>query len=91
MAHPPQLVLGIDTHKGVHAAVLLDRLGRYLAGANHDAASNEIEVHPHANSGELMESDREQRFAVAEGRGDGSDRGHILPKLGLGLGAMALG
>jgi hypothetical protein len=33
-----------------------------------------------------MESDREQRFAVAEGRGDGSDRGHILPKLGLGLG-----
>ena len=34
MIHPPQLVLGIDTHKDVHVAVLLDRLGRYLAGAS---------------------------------------------------------
>jgi hypothetical protein len=30
MTHPPQLVLGIDTHKDVHVAVVLDRLGRYL-------------------------------------------------------------
>jgi transposase len=34
MAHPPQLVLGIDTHKDLHVAVLLDRLGRWLAAAS---------------------------------------------------------
>ena len=33
MTHPPQLILGVDTHKDVHVAVLLDRLGRYLAAA----------------------------------------------------------
>ena len=34
MAHPPQLVLGVDTHKDVHVAALLDRLGRWLATAS---------------------------------------------------------
>ena len=34
MARLPQLVLGVDTHKDVHVAVLLDRLGRYLATAS---------------------------------------------------------
>ena len=36
MTHAPQLVLGIDTHKDVHVAVLLDRLGRWLAAASFD-------------------------------------------------------
>jgi len=34
MACVPQFVLGVDTHKDVHVAVLLDRLGRYLATAS---------------------------------------------------------
>ena len=34
MTHSPELILGIDTHKDVHVAVLLDRLGRYLAAAS---------------------------------------------------------
>ena len=34
MARLPQLVLGVDTHKDLHVAVLLDRLGRYLATAS---------------------------------------------------------
>jgi len=34
MAHPRQLVLGVDTHKDIHVAVLLDRLGRWLAAAS---------------------------------------------------------
>jgi transposase len=45
MAHPPQLILGIDTHKDVHAAVLLDRLGRHLAAASFgttDAANRKL-------------------------------------------------
>jgi transposase len=45
MTHPPQLVLGIDTHKDVHVAVVLDRLGRYLAAASFgttDAANTEL-------------------------------------------------
>jgi transposase len=45
MTHPPQLVLGIDTHKDVHVAVLLDRLGRWLAAASFgtsDAANREL-------------------------------------------------
>jgi transposase len=36
MAHPPQLVLGVDTHKDLHVAVLLDRLGRHLATGSFD-------------------------------------------------------
>ena len=50
MIHPPQLVLGIDTHKDVHVAVLLDRLGRYLAGASFgttDAANTELVAWTH--------------------------------------------
>jgi transposase len=45
MTHPPQLILGIDTHKDVHVAVVLDRLGRYLAAASFgttDAANTEL-------------------------------------------------
>jgi transposase len=45
MTHPPQLILGVDTHKDVHVAVLLDRLGRYLAGASFastDAANSDL-------------------------------------------------
>jgi transposase len=45
MAHLPQLVLGVDTHKDVHVAVLLDRLGRYLATASFgttDAANRDL-------------------------------------------------
>ena len=45
MAHPPQLVLGVDTHKDVHVAVLLDRLGCYLATASFgtsDAANSDL-------------------------------------------------
>jgi len=45
MAHPPQLVLGIDTHKDLHVAVLLDRLGRWLAAASFgttDAANRDL-------------------------------------------------
>jgi hypothetical protein len=45
MPHPPQLVLGIDTHKEVHVAVLLDRLGRWLAAASFgttDAANRDL-------------------------------------------------
>jgi transposase len=45
MTHPRQLILGIDTHKDVHVAVLLDRLGRYLAAASFatsDAANSEL-------------------------------------------------
>jgi transposase len=45
MAHPPHLILGIDTHKDVHAAVLLDRVGRYLATASFgttDAANRDL-------------------------------------------------
>lgn len=34
MTHPPQLILGVDTHKDVHVAVLLDRLGRWPAAAS---------------------------------------------------------
>jgi transposase len=45
MTHPPQLILGIDTHKDLHVAVLVDRLGRFLAGASFgttDAANTEL-------------------------------------------------
>jgi transposase len=45
MTHPPQLILGVDTHKDVHVAVLLDRLGRYLAATSFgttDAANREL-------------------------------------------------
>jgi transposase len=45
MTHPPQLILGVDTHKDVHVAVLLDRLGRWLATASFattDAANTEL-------------------------------------------------
>ena len=45
MTHPPQLILGVDTHKDVHVAVLLDRLGRYLAATSvgtTDAANSEL-------------------------------------------------
>jgi transposase len=45
MAHAPQLILGVDTHKDVHVAVLLDRLGRHLATASFattDAANAEL-------------------------------------------------
>jgi len=45
MTHPPQLILGIDTHKDVHVAVVLDWLGRYLAAASFgttDAANSEL-------------------------------------------------
>jgi hypothetical protein len=45
MAHPPQLVLGVDTHKDLHVAVLLDRLGRHLATASFgttDAANRDL-------------------------------------------------
>jgi transposase len=45
MARLPQLVLGVDTHKDVHVAVLLDRLGRYLATASFgttDAANRDL-------------------------------------------------
>jgi transposase len=34
MHHSPQLILGVDTHKDVHVAVLLDRLGCHLAAAS---------------------------------------------------------
>jgi transposase len=45
MARVPQLVLGVDTHKDVHVAVLLDRLGRWLATASFattDAANRDL-------------------------------------------------
>jgi transposase len=45
MTHPPQLILGVDTHKDVHVAVLLDRLGCYLAATSFgttDAANSEL-------------------------------------------------
>jgi len=45
MTHPPQLVLGVDTHKDVHVAVLLDQLGRHLATASFgttDAANRDL-------------------------------------------------
>jgi transposase len=45
MARLPQLVVGVDTHKDVHVAVLLDRLGRYLATASFsttDAANRDL-------------------------------------------------
>jgi transposase len=45
MNHPPQLILGVDTHKDVHVAVLLDRLGRWLAAASFgttDAANTDL-------------------------------------------------
>ena len=45
MARAPQRVLGVDTHKDVHVAVLLDRLGRYLATASFgttDAANRHL-------------------------------------------------
>jgi transposase len=45
MASAPQLVLGVDTHKDVHVAVLLDRLGRWLATASFgttDAANRDL-------------------------------------------------
>ena len=45
MARLPQLVIGVDTHKDVHVAVLLDRLGRYLATASFattDAANRDL-------------------------------------------------
>jgi transposase len=45
MTHAPQLVLGIDTHKDVHVAVLLDRLGRWLAATSFgttDAANRDL-------------------------------------------------
>jgi transposase len=50
MTHAPQLVLGIDTHKDVHVAVLLDRLGRYLAAASFgttDAANRDLVAWTH--------------------------------------------
>ena len=43
--HPPQLILGVDTHNDVHVAVVLDRLGRYLAAASFgtsDAANSDL-------------------------------------------------
>jgi transposase len=45
MARLPRLVLGVDSHKDVHVAVLLDRLGRYLATASFgttDAANRDL-------------------------------------------------
>jgi transposase len=45
MNDPPQLILGVDTHKDVHVAVLLDRLGRWLAAASFgttDAANTDL-------------------------------------------------
>jgi transposase len=45
MTHAPQLILGIDTHKDVHVAVLLDRLGRHLATRSFgttDAANRDL-------------------------------------------------
>jgi transposase len=45
MARAPQLVLGVDTHKDLHVAVLLDRLGRWLATASFgttDAANRDL-------------------------------------------------
>jgi transposase len=45
MTHPPQLILGVDTHKDVHVAVLVDRLGRYLVAASFgtsDAANTDL-------------------------------------------------
>jgi transposase len=45
MASAPQLVLGVDTHKDVHVAVLLDWLGRWLATASFgttDAANRDL-------------------------------------------------
>jgi transposase len=50
MTHPPQLILGVDTHKDVHVAVLLDRLGRYLAASSFgttDAANRELVAWTH--------------------------------------------
>ena len=50
MTHSPELILGIDTHKDVHVAVLLDRLGRYLAAASFgttDAANNDLVAWTH--------------------------------------------
>lgn len=50
MTHPPELVLGIDTHKDVHVAVLLDQLGRYLATASFgttDAANSDLMAWTH--------------------------------------------
>ena len=40
-----EVILGVDTHKDIHVAVLLDRLGRYLAAASFgtsDAANREL-------------------------------------------------
>jgi len=45
MARAQQLVLGVDTHKDLHVAVLLDRLGRWLATASFgttDAANRDL-------------------------------------------------
>ena len=50
MTHSPELILGIDTHKDVHVAVLVDRLGRYLAAASFgttDAANNDLVAWTH--------------------------------------------
>lgn len=50
MAHPPQLILGVDTHKDLHVAVLLDRLGRHLATASFgttDAANRDLVAWTH--------------------------------------------
>ena len=50
MAQPPQLVLGVDTHKDVHVAALLDRLGRWLATASFgttDAANRDLVAWTH--------------------------------------------
>ena len=49
MTHP-QLILGIDTHKDIHVAVLLDRLGRWLAAASFgttDAANRDLVAWTH--------------------------------------------
>jgi transposase len=50
MTHPPQLILGIDAHKDVHVAVVLDRLGRHQATASFgttDAANRDLVAWTH--------------------------------------------
>jgi hypothetical protein len=50
MTHPLQLVLGVDSYKDGHVAVLLDRLGCWLATASFgttDAANTELVAWTH--------------------------------------------
>jgi hypothetical protein len=60
-----QLVLGVDTHRDLHVAVLLDRLGRKLATASFGTTDA-------ANAGLLAWTRRHGQLTTAGVEGTGS-------------------